>query len=173
MASWDGSRFAQPSAEKINCHSRSDDNCNDDCADYRWGANLLPGQPKIVMSGISEHRSGHGRCKASDCDHRSGRVYLALIHSLPPVSTRLTDRAIRSLRPLNRQFGDGAVADQNDLLRDNGGSSGLSRRHLRIRCGVQSYLVFHDRLQRLRKPSSSSDPGLASCRVAPTHRLPS
>ena len=79
-------------------------------------------------------------------------------------------------RPENRgdlrYVNDGTVADQNDLLRDSGGSCDLilSRRHLRIRYDVQSHLASHAWPRMSRRPSSSSDPGLAFYRAVPTHR---
>jgi hypothetical protein len=67
----DVSWLAQPSTDKINCYRRSDGDCDDDSADYRRDSDFLPGQPKIIMGDVSEHRSGDGGCKARDHDHES------------------------------------------------------------------------------------------------------
>ena len=87
----------------------------------------------------------------------------------------LTAGLTKDSAKLGRHEYNGTAADQNDLLRDGGGPCGLilSRRHLRIRYDVQSHLASHAWPRMSRKPSSSSDPGLAFYRAVPTHRLPS
>ena len=131
----------------------------------------------------SHHRSGRGKRLRSHCYviARSQRTFHASHRQCDKQGADASENSrtglsvsVQTTRWVNRlpHSNDGTVAEQNDLRRDRGTRCDhtLSRRHLRIRDGVQQHLVSHAWPRRWRKPSSFSDPELAFYRAVPTHR---